>query len=326
MKLKFVFRAPLLAATFAATACSAPDAQAGSFTPTIDAHAALTEAHESYLQQDYPGMVKNLRAALINSGNDALVARNASNLLAAAAAENHDDIPVDWKVPVGMSGVKITQIRRERPSGSVSYKFRVSGNLTVPSSVSQIQVIRYPNEVVLDKQGAVGEWEEASYHAERYFNLVTKNRDETFPEGLYLINIAMAGGESVQGWFILSDTVASRSPTVTQPLAGEVLTTATPTFKWEDFRSPEYKPYESRNATLVVRAVNQAGEWDERWETDFSTTIPTEATVGVGGQGVHALENGPFVMVISFREGRRFGDLRLRRDGSRIVPFTVNVH
>jgi hypothetical protein len=314
-----------LTATLGALMSGCMDATAQP-TPAIPAPlAALTDAHTLLLEKNYLGMTLAMRDALKASANDRDVVQNVGQLLVAAAADSADPLPVDWKIPAGMSGVKITQSRRERANGSVGWKMRIQGDLAAPGSVSQIQMIRYPNEVVLDKHTSVGEWIEDKWQAQDYFSFTTKSQREAFADGLYLLNITMTNGAGVQGWFILSNLRATTAPEVLTPRGGDIVRTGTPTLSWENWYSTQYRSSDIRGAFVSVKSVSESGEWTDQWQRSFSSrdSIPTSSIVGHEGDGVPSLNPGPYIVVLNYHESRPFGDLRLRREGSRVVPFTV---
>jgi len=286
---------------------------------------ALSEAHKFRVEGKFGDMTNAVRDALRASANDPAIAKNASKLLRAAALESRRPLPMDWTVPDGMSNVKLTQSRRERANGSVGWKLRIQADLVAAGVVQQLQIVHYPNRIILDKQAGIGEWIEGNWQGQPFFTLTSGSEATSFPEGLYLLNITMTSGTSVLGWFVLSDLEADSSPIVTSPRSGEVLNSASPEVTWENWYSSHYRTDERRSAFLGIRAVNAQGEWTDAWETFWSNDIPTSARVGDGGNGVPSLVNGDYVAVLNIREAYRFGDIRMRREGSRLVPFKVLV-
>jgi hypothetical protein len=280
----------------------------------------LAKAHSLVLEKDFLGAVQAARTALQESNNDSQVAANVNALFSTMT-----DLPCDWRVPEGVVGLKVTQRARKNGEGDPRYILRVGANVVAADHVNQLQVIRYPNEVVLDLQAGIGELEQGSFEGEPFFDLRTERRAAPFPEGLYLLNISTQAGQSVEGWFILQDMVTSTFPMITEPTRNAVVTTGSPRISWLDYRSPEYRDGEFRNMTIAMRFVRPDDEWEDRWEDFYSGTIPTTVTVGQGGETAAPLQDGNHVISLSYREGRRFGDLRLRREATTIHPVVVDL-
>lgn len=107
---------------------------------------------------------------------------------------------------------------------------------------------------------------------------------------------------------------------------GETFTTHNPTFKWDDFKSPEYKSHESRSLWMaVVQSEPPKYEWIPLWKLWEGNPVRNQVTVGAEPDAVGSaqLPNGRYKLFLSYDEERRFGDLRLRRQSISVTPFSL---
>jgi hypothetical protein len=114
----------------------------------------------------------------------------------------------------------------------------------------------------------------------------------------------------------VSKLLSSDTPTIKVPFVGQTFSTATPTIKWEDFFSPEYRSFESRGVWIAAWGPSH-------WETYIPDPNLTDVTVGTGGHGDRTLVNGRYSFVVGFREVRKFGDLQLARQSFRSAPAYI---
>jgi hypothetical protein len=133
--------------------------------------------------------------------------------------------------------------------------------------------------------------------------------------------MSLKDGTRSSGWFVLNDMAASASPVVRAPAVGETVDTPTPEIQWDDFRTPEYKPYEARVLALAVVPLKGL---DTSWKPVFDLYEPdptrTHATVAP------ALADGKYWVMVTYQEQRRFGDLKLRRCARTGRYFYVKAH
>ena len=289
---------------------------------------ALDQAHEAFVRGDLNKMVQGIRFVLSQDPPES-VKKNAIELLESAYARYPgQNIPSDWKLPVEIRKLKIQQ-RRVEAGGDAEYALKVSGNSDQKNRIKQIQLVKYPNQIVLDKEAKVGEWQESveDNPAEGiYFELDGDNREVPATEGLYLLNLVMTSGAKVNGWVILSDITSSRAPRVQIPLPNETFTTGNPTFRYEDFKSPEIKDYEKRSAWLAVIKVDPGThQYDDIWKLYTRDLPKTEVTVGkeADAVGVASLVPGNYRFYATYKEERVFGEVRLGRQSVTRIPFLV---
>lgn len=295
---------------------------------SADSFSSLELAQNAYLKGDLSKMTLLIRNVLMEKPTTA-VKTNALELLSKAyQVDNGRGIRPDWKLPQELRYLKLNQVRREKGS-EISYTLQISANTASKGTVKNLQLIKYPDQVVLDKEAKIGEYEESveSEPSEGiYVGLHGEKQEVPFEEGLYLLNITLSNGNRTQGWVILNDLTSSRAPEVHSPKMNEVVTTQQPTFQYEDFTSPEHKGNEKRSIWMaVVEMVPPTYSWNEKWSLYAGHLPRTQVTVGKekDGYGVTELKDGQYHFYLSYREERKFGDIRIGRQSVRQVPFSI---
>lgn len=289
---------------------------------------SLDKAHEAYLKGDVSLMARHLRDTLTQNPPES-VKRNALQLLESAYAKYPDrKIETDWQLPTEVRKLKFTQ-RRATHGDHSDYALKIAGNTAERNVIKQIQVVKYPNKVVLDKQAQLGEWEETLEENPQegiYFELDGPSLEVPAAEGLYLVHLETNNGSKVDGWFILSDLASSKSPAVQVPAPNEIFTTGNPTFRYEDFVSPEYKETEWRSGWFaVIKMEAPHYNWTPVW-TVFTMDLPrTHLTIGKeeDAVGVSSLVSGNYRFYAAYKEQRKFGPMQLGRQSVSSVPFKV---
>lgn len=291
-----------------------------------EAKKALENAHRAFLQSKYRAMNDWLRKALMLSSNDPLFVNNASQLLEKAYEAKRDGrLPADIALPDGVTAVKVGEIYRERFEQKPQWRIRLGGDIKQQDFVQQIRIVRYPNEVIMDKNAGVGAFESDARNGGFYFNATSDLKPTPFQDGLYLFDIATADGQNKQGWFILSDLAVNTAPKVLAPKPHDALSTQQPMVRWEEYRSERLKNYDIRSISASISSVLDNGDWDDKWEfyTDDPSVTSSEVGVDPLGSGVTSLEPGKYIVKVNYREKHQFGPLRVRRESLTVVPFSV---
>lgn len=282
----------------------------------------LDNAHEAYVKGDFAKLTTEIREAL--KEQDAVVTRNALALLAKAyEVRGGAGLPVDWKLPPEIREMKVAVSRVHSPQ-SDEYGIEIRGAQTEKGMIRQLQLVRYPDHVVLDKQRGVGEWtEELDPDNGPEYELDGARSAGPVPEGLYLVNLELKTGAVTRGWVIVSDLVSTETPVVTAPFVGQTFSTGNPSFRWTDFRSPQYKSHELR--TLWLGVARPSPTWTEVWSHFFVHPRLTETTIGLDPEahGAKALENGRYTFYVNYKESRRLGDVLMQRKSVTATPFFV---
>lgn len=289
------------------------------------ATASLDQAHEAFLARDYGALTASLRETLGGPEVDSVVRQNALDLLAKAAEETQGNLPVNWTPPPGVSDLKFTQSLKQEPDGLV-HKIKIRGDLAAVDTLKQVQVVRFPDLVVLDRQAGLGEYS-TSPEAEGAFSFdLEREMPAALQEDLYIVRFELKDGTQSEGWFIVDDLAASTTPNLISPAVGETFRHGHPEFVFEDFRSPEYKSYEIRRLNInAARLIPTDPGWDLSWGFYVRDPDLTRITVGPhpDALGVDELEPGRYWVSVEFLEERRFGPMKLRRGAKTGRPIYI---
>ncbi len=289
---------------------------------------ALRKAHEAYARGDGNALVAEIKATLEQSGGQSAIKKNMLGLYAAAARNGLlKNVEPNFQLPKELTYAGFESQRRYKvENGKVVFFQAVSVGVQNGATLEQLQVIRFPDQVVFDKAANVGNWYVSSGTSETDLwggssQTVTPNE-----EGLYFLNVQMKGQPMVQAWFILTDKNSSASPVVNSPKPGQVSSDDRPLFKWKAFHSPEFKQGENTRIALKVNRV--AGDETEvssvRLIDSKATSYRFGDTSGVKDfNGPERLVPGDYMMYIVYREVEDFGGIQLKRASSTKVPFSV---
>lgn len=289
-----------------------------------DAVAALDRAHEAFLARDYASVSSGVRDALADTGTDTIVRKNALDLLAKADDETRGNLPVDWTLPAGVSDMKFTQSLKQEPDGYI-YKVQIRADIVERDMVQQVQVARFPDVVILDRQAGMGEFSTGPEDVGFSFDL-EREMSEALADGLYLLRLELKDGTRSEGWFIISDLAATTTPRLDAPAVGQTFDHGRPEFVFEDFRSAAYKSYERRRLHInAARLTSSDPGWDLSWGFYLVDPAITSVTVGPhpNALGVEELPPGRYWVSVEFLEERRFGPMKLRRGAKTGRPIYV---
>ena len=301
----------------------------GFFDDTSAGGAALARAQQSYAAGDVKAAAEGIAQAL-KGDVDPLVRSRALELLGSSYKEfGARGIPVDWQLPREITRMRVQVQARDSGDKSISYSIRVAGSDTAIGVIKQLQIVRYPDQVLLDKKAGIGNWGEDLDITDHkpYYWLGGPSSKTQIPGGLFFLNIEMASGEKTQGWFVMEDDMNSTAtPELSSPSPGDVYDTATPTFTWTPFRSPEYKATDARTFFLGVEEITHDDNWKDVWSYYPERVDNTEVTLGsiADSSGVSSLEAGKqYLVYLNFGERRYFGPLQIVRQSQTQRRFTV---
>ena len=276
---------------------------------------ALADAHEAFLDGDHARVAPLIRDAIREAAGDAEVTRSGIALLELLyVARAGRPISVDWELPPNLDRLKISVVRRDNAYWT-EYGLRVWGKQREAGLVDQIRLTRADGEVVLDRREQRGTWwslDDAEDGPE--FELAFWENEHRPADGLYDLHLEFADGTQWDAWLILSDAVASETPTITQPAAGEILESSRPRFEFEDFRSPEHDGFERRSLWYSLSNRSASSPLFSRWEVHPTRT---------GFEPEQELSDGDYTVSVFFAEDRRFGPLLIGRNSGSLVPFSV---
>jgi hypothetical protein len=284
----------------------------------------VAPAHLSLLQGDFMGMARAIKAALMRHPDDAAIREDLLDLMDQAFAFGAGRVPADWKLPEEITSFQVGLKRRsgEDPARASHYLF-VEYDTPRPDLVERVQVIRYPDEVLIDAKGGhgarVGRATGLGRSGLRGYVLGSEGREEPLPDGLYLLNIKIGDKPAVEGWFTLH-AAASSAPEIESPARNQVFRTPAPTFRWQAYRSPEFRPFEERK--LLLRLFEGRGGWYEAAWNDYAPT-PEQGSFTLGEGTSPKLAPGSYSIQLMFEERRRFGDLVIARESARHLGFEI---
>lgn len=292
-------------------------------TTTVVKADSLTKANEAYLQKDFKTMSSEVKNTLLYDSDDPLVKKNAMDLLSTAyEVAGKDGIPTDFELPPEISSLKVT-IRFI----SGKYRLRVSGNAPL-GTIQKLKVNRaYPDQVVIDTNSDKVEEEDVGDSDGPQFNVRAKPSPEKISTGLYLLTIDTKQGHHMDGYFIVDEDMNSvDTPTVIAPTEGQIFRTGNPTFKWVDFMSSKYKPYEKRSVYVGVYGAEEPHP--DVWEVNQTPPTIAETTIGIASEqfdsnGKVSLEDGSYVVNVTYRERKKFGPIVLGRESGTTRSFSV---
>jgi len=312
-------------ATFTLACEPPPTAPADEVQPEVTP-AALAVAHDAYLDNDFRAMSVAIKHTFLDPAASALSKRNALDLLQKAYEVGRGRVPADWHLPRALKRVKVNQIRKEEPE-KLTFELQIAGNCAKEDVPVQIRLVQAPDKVLLDRKAGIGVWTVETDDEGVYFEIEGNESARPAPDGLYFLDIEMPDGEVSHGWFMMSDMVSSDTPRVHSPKPGAILNTSNPTVTWDDFQSPQYKPYERRSLGVWVVAIDmsQTPPWSVAWSLWSGKADITTTTVGADPKGDRQVQlpDGNYWVGVNYGERRRFGDIVLVRKSRTSRPFSV---
>lgn len=286
---------------------------------------ALNKASAAYLAGDFKKMTVEIKNVFLAQPNDPLIKENAFELLNKAyQVSGERGIETDWHLPSEITNMKIS-VRRDQ-NDVPKYALTIYGNLTASGMIKQLRVTHFPDQVIMDKLAGIGDFSDEEDAKTPGFFYVGNNNHEPIPTGLYLLRVELINGKVVDGWFLIDEDMnATANPDVTAPAMGQVFQTGNPTFRWLNFQTPQYKPYETRSVWIGVSKVTSSDHNDQKWILHQNSPILQEATIGstVDGIGVRKLDDGRYFFQIKYHERKRFGDVLIGRDAMTTRAFSV---
>ena len=318
----------------AAMACAVlfgcEEAPTGPPAPPAGVHVpdALHAAHTAYLAGDLKTTVAQVREVLADPNSGEAVRENAIGLIDAAYAVRGGRLPARWSLPVGVTRLRVAHVRKEEPN-KVRYGLEIGGVSQEAETVEQVRLVRASDGVVIcDRRAGVGQW---TVDAEEdgsgwWFEVEGLTQREPARDGLYYVDLTV-GGVETHGFIVLSGLTSTASPVMSAPAAPATVSARNPQVAFEDFRSPESRPWERRSmGVFVVRlAPGSARGWVKTWSLWTADMGRTAVTIGEedGGTPRVGLTDGDYWVGLTFNERRRFGPVVLVRSSRTSRPFRV---
>lgn len=286
--------------------------------------AALQRAHEAALAGDVPGEVRAIEEVLTHPAADVDARDNALALLDATYAEHHGVLPAGFALPQGLRRLEIVVVHATEP-GLECYRTVLRGVLAPGTAVRSLTLRRWPDDVVL-AHGA-REYGRFSTSAEddggTFFELEGDELGAPLPSGVVRVVVELGNGATLDVAVVVDRLVSSATPRLRAPAADEVLAAGHPAVELDDFRSPEFAPFETRSLSLWLvhpGAVGLAPVWS-LWTSELGAS---RYALGAGPDTPPVdVSPGRYWLGVTFGERRRFGPIGLVRASRTSVPFTV---
>lgn len=283
----------------------------------------LKKAHKALINKKYKKMALQLKHVFQYSEGNKAIEKNALELLDLAHKERGQKrIPVDWKLPKDIDYLKVGfRTQYNKAADYTGYKIDVVGLTEEPENLEQLRIVKYPNQIIIDKIKGIGSFDSWKNEDDRGFYLGRRFESPKF-DGLYLIQIKLKGQDLVNGWFISSKMKSSKTPTIKTPIDGTIFNTPNPEFVWNNFLSPEYQNFEQRKLYLKITHFNSKRKTVWWW---LSEKDPTRERVTLGDEGIgaHILKPGTYLLHLNYGERKKFGPIKLSRDSRTVVGFEV---
>jgi hypothetical protein len=275
-------------------------------------------------------MTTLMKNALIANPGDPIVRDNILGLYGQAYAtlKSHQLVP-EWHLPGEIQSMNIT-VRRTL-ADNVKFSVVVRASTHQPNIIKQFQIIQYPDKVMIDKEAGIGKWQEYKdgFQSKFGFGIESILSTQKIESGLYMLNIELEDGTKTPGWFLVDeDMTASTSPIVKHPSRGETFHTGNPTFNWNNYVSPQYKPYERRWFwSGVTTSESTPYTSEEKWKIYQENPTIHQATLGIDGNfdlpQDHALAPGNYGVTFNYKELKSFGDIEVGRASNTERSFTI---
>ncbi len=252
--------------------------------------------------------------------------------LKAYESKNGKIVPLGWSLPEEFKIIVAGVDRKyDAYKGQTGYSLGLFGWLHDAEEMpEQVQVIRYPNTVILDKESGIGDWSDGRKwkNPKPTFSFGAELDANPPKDGLYLLNLKMKGKKLVQGWFVVSAMTLSEAPLVSTPFMGQVLKSENPTVKWLDFTSQKYRNFESRKRMLFVYKIREDSRhsvWGQKQVfPDDRESVVVEAFTDNDGNSDVKITKGNYEFEATFQERWFVGDLLMQRSTTTKVPFSVS--
>lgn len=282
----------------------------------------VVQAHRSYLKKDWKGMLARVKTVLANSESSDAMKNNVIRLVESANYQSGGNLPVDWQLPEEVKRLRVAVSRHDR-TDKLSYKFRIVVSTQHRDEVQSLAVYRQ-GETLLDLENNKGR-AETEQDDDGYKLTLSMMQNAPVPEGLYLFKLGLKNGKSVDGWFVLSNHIAKESLKIHQPVVGETYRTAQPSFRWEDFRSSSYQPYERRSIYVsIAKQEPPRYDWEQVFETWEYEASLTDLTVGKGpASTLKELKDGRYTLLVNYGEISKFGPMQITRESQLARSFFV---
>jgi len=267
---------------------------------------------------DIDRALKKIKATFDSHRNDRSVTENGFGLLKQILHEGTPVNPPETKLPGELSSLKIS-VKRELLDGEIRFSFNMKAGQRTAAKVTHAKLAYFNGEVLLDSKTGLGKVT-TEIEENPTFRIARHDLPSPPPEGPVEIFITFDNGHKWHGWAPLVDMVASTSPVILYPAPNQNIPSGTPTLRWRDFTSPEYRPGIEKRGFWAAIYDDAFKPWTDlvtkdSWHSDGlpMITVPAEKE----------LPNGNYGFTVHYTEGRRFGDIKLNRFSAAYRRFNV---
>jgi hypothetical protein len=279
-----------------------------------------------------------LKSVLADSSPASQESRDALDLVDAMYEQSGGQpIPVDFRTPDALKGLRIRFLRRlRRPDETADHPgdhrdtIAVDAPFELRPLVSAITLIKVSSHTVVLDTGGVGQWGGDQESNTTYFGADVDDSFET--DGLYTLDISLADEAKthLSSWFIVTRGMATtdaeiRSPE-NQPLTIDPAQASRNardlTFQFQNFTSDQHRPFEKRTLYAFLkfhRIVGGVRQIRTFWETEIPD--PQIESLHPGEHGMPLLDPGEYRIGIDYQEARGFGPFTLSRESETLVRF-----
>ena len=287
----------------------------------------IDQAEAALMNGDVATMLAETRQALMTSKNHPLVVRFAADLLKTAKAKGiMQDSPITIALPseVTYLGLDIQRRYKTQP-GTVQFGLNAAVGVIHTARVEQFQVIRYPDQVVLDMAAGIGHTELETTDDGNEVWMGGAQSARMVEEGLYLVNFKLVGSPMVKGYAVITGKNSSASPVIMRPALSDELSDTQPVISWKKFRSPEHGENEKVILNVIISDVDTDKDIMIARLKDTNATSFKVGDVAAARfyQGVKELVPGKYRLRIAVREADSADKLFVRRSSTTVVPFSI---
>lgn len=284
-------------------------------------------AQQAYLEGDLSRAIQTAKMAYLQTGRNSVAQKN---ILQLAAQIQTMKLPVrmdvGWALPEEIKDMRVAVARR-LDNGAIRNRMNVGGSYKSVGEITNFQVIRYPDTIVLDKQKNIGHFEDSEEDGEAEYYYSSQSSPFTVTPGLYLLKLSTKSGSNVDGWFFITDEDNSTANPQFVGFEGTpVFNSPTPQVSWQDFFSPQFRvDRDYRMVSLWVGKQNDDAGKFNFWTTDMNTkSILLAAPVNPeNGWTRGPLVDGDYYLLLNYNEARRFGPIRIVRRSETVKYFSV---
>jgi hypothetical protein len=280
---------------------------------------ALMQAHQNFLKKDYQGLLTSLNLALKERNISQAAKENINALLTKSFEINKGNLKTDQQLPEGLLELALVT-RRGQKKNSFDEIVEIKGSVKSPGLIKNIQLIKYPDLQILNKESSQNEFKENKSG----FYLKTK-LTTALEDGLYRVLIVMQNDQTLDMWLPLIDLSVSETPKILSPLDEETTLSHNPEIHWQLFNPLKPTAYKTRITVEAALSNPPEYAWDVKWGINLNDITKNSSVVGreIEQYGNTSLAGGRYLIVVNQRADRKYGPIRVSTQSSQRVSLFV---